>query len=347
MALVHHWKLDEANATDVAVDSVGGLNLTPVPGSEPTITAGFWGNARRFASGQYLQGAPVAELVLRGPHTLSWWMRCSGTVAASGGLFFVGMADPSVALNRNWVAQMRVEVVATVEKMRGGHTRALGTADSWQTNDVVLQEAGLWMLHVIVLDGLAWQYYCQGVPHESGTFTALPYEAGVTAPTAPLPDATFVGRTHDGTSTPRYLNDIEAKDVRLYNHALIRGEVETLFIGGVNLASDDSTAPVISNVTPAAPNTIGRNDSWSARVTDNVGFRRIMLWVKLTDASGNERGREVIWDGSEFAGAYSTSTRTEVTAGKVYDFVIRRNAGWPFNPSIRASAIDTAGNEGT
>ena len=101
----------------------------------------------------------------------------------------------------------------------------------------------------------------------------------------------------------------------------------------------DTTAPTLTNVSPASGSTIGAADSVTFDVTDETGLREVIVAVEFL-ASGSY---EVVHDGTSFAQAYRSSSRTAVTGG--YRYTVSRAGGWPSSPQIRIFAIDTSGNE--
>lgn len=103
----------------------------------------------------------------------------------------------------------------------------------------------------------------------------------------------------------------------------------------------DSTAPVVSNYSPAPGATINPGDSITFDVTDNSGsFARIMVvaWYRDTGV------QEVIHDGDGFTG-YFTSTSSRVIISGGYRYTVARFGGWEHSPTIRVFPIDAAGNE--
>lgn len=104
----------------------------------------------------------------------------------------------------------------------------------------------------------------------------------------------------------------------------------------------DTTAPVVSNVSPTAGTELARTDPVFFDVTDDSAtFRRILVTASFEDGVA-----EVVHDGDSFAARYAaTSTRTPIASG--YRYRVRRTGGWPYGPTIRAYAIDTSGNENT
>lgn len=103
----------------------------------------------------------------------------------------------------------------------------------------------------------------------------------------------------------------------------------------------DTSAPVISNLAPPAGTAIAPGDAITFTITDNRGFRRIMVLV-TQDGEGVE---EVAHDGNAFRGFYQTVSSREIVAGG-WSYSIRRVGGWTSNPSIRVFGFDTSGNEG-
>lgn len=102
----------------------------------------------------------------------------------------------------------------------------------------------------------------------------------------------------------------------------------------------DSTAPTVTNVTPANGSSLGAGDSVQFDVTDDGTFRKLII----TAAHGGLR--EVVYEESAFCAGYSErSTVAAITGG--YRFVLRRFDGWRSAPTIRVHAVDTAGNEST
>lgn len=386
MALRHWWKLDEANATDVAVDSVGTVDLQPASGAEPAVVADpRFGFARRWGaaggSNPYLHGFrsgvpsspgsdgdlvtslpayPIDFSLIGTEWSLTWWMRITGGLTASAALFYVGKPDNQACNHTIPHAGGHAHAVRTGHLNVGLNasehgtwrwTRAPSTQTSGHNGSNSYPTYSVWLHHAIVRRGGNVEVWCGDTLLASMAYADEPYtpqDDSDAGGFAPGPEVFWVGRSqgsNENINNFYYGALFDLAHVRLYDHALTEAEI-------IDLAAPDptpdDTAPVISNVSPAAGSTITRQQTWSCRVTDDVGFRRIMLWVLFTDSQGNERGREVVWDGTEFAAAYRTlSSRTEVTAGTVYDFSLRRNGGWPWHPEIYAAAIDTSGNEGT
>lgn len=336
MALIAYWKMDEANAADPALDSVGSRHLTP-SATPPSVATGRFGNCRRWGSSNtqdlyYAGDAALRDLFAdpAGTWTLSWWMACH----AAGGI-----TQPIFSLLRTAsgtrLGQVTTAGSSTTWKLQALWNYAVGSNVSASDNDGLgTGNKGVWNHHAITRNGRTLTFYVNGTATYSVALAQDPIAADGT-------EILWFGRTFDGFSE-HFLDDVSLCEVRLYDSALSAAAVESV---AVEDPGADDSAPVISNVSPAAGSTIGRFEPWRGTVTDDTAFRRVMLWVKLTDSDGTERGREIIWDGTEFAAQYSSSTRTEVTPGLVFDFVARRNGGWPYSPEVFASAIDTAGNE--
>lgn len=107
----------------------------------------------------------------------------------------------------------------------------------------------------------------------------------------------------------------------------------------------DVTTPTVSNVSPTPGTPISRSQPLFLDVTDNTGFRRILLVAFFDPNDGGDGQREVVHDGDQFAARYiALSERTVISGG--YRYRIRRaSGGWPSAPTIIPYAIDTSGNE--
>ncbi len=106
--------------------------------------------------------------------------------------------------------------------------------------------------------------------------------------------------------------------------------------------SVDSLPPVISNLSPPAGSVLEPNDPVSFDVTDDKGFRRIIVTV----TQAGEGVEEVAHDGEDFRGYYqNVSSRTLIDEG--WHYAVRRLGGWSSAPTVRVFAIDVGGNEGT
>ena len=113
-----------------------------------------------------------------------------------------------------------------------------------------------------------------------------------------------------------------------------------IFQYGAPVIGADSTAPVVSNVTPAAGSTLAPGDPVQFDVTDDGTLLKLLV----TAAHGGLN--EVVYEESTFRAGYSErSTVAAITDG--YRFVLRRFDGWRGAPVFRVHAVDTAGNEST
>jgi hypothetical protein len=117
-------------------------------------------------------------------------------------------------------------------------------------------------------------------------------------------------------------------------------EVSTTFSVSNPTAPADTSPPVVSNVTPSTGTAIARTASVALTVTDDVGFRRIVLVAKFST------GWEVVYDGTGFSPGYIGRSSVQVlVVGTSYRFTIFRTAGWPESPTIVPYAFDSSGNE--
>jgi len=109
-------------------------------------------------------------------------------------------------------------------------------------------------------------------------------------------------------------------------------------VGG---ADPDTSAPVVSNVTPASGTPVDENDPLGFDVTDDSNvFRQTLLHARYPSKST----WEVIHDGIAFAPVFAAgSTRVSIAGG--FRYSLRRAGGWPGDPTIYPVAIDRAGNE--
>jgi hypothetical protein len=333
VSLIAYWKFDEALAADTAVDSVGGYNLTP--NGPPPVATGRFGNCRKWATaGPYLSSASYPALFDSPTRTFSiaWWMAVHSTTV---GTTLFSIRRPLTTSHHLFALYLA-----------GASTYALGvkwsTAPSsqvtWNTNVQLPSAGGVWHHHCVTVNANVATYYVNG--SLVGTNNLL---------TPVLKEAAYTYQMSLGRgafdATPEQTANTSLDDFRIYDAVLTADEVWALY--QVN-PSADTTAPVISAVSPTDGSAISRTQAWSFRVTDNVAFRRTVVVVTLTDTGGTERGREVIYDGTEFAALYSAgSTKTTISAGTVFDFSIVRAGGWPFAPTFDVFAIDTSGNEGT
>ena len=109
-------------------------------------------------------------------------------------------------------------------------------------------------------------------------------------------------------------------------------------------ATVDSTAPVVSNVTPAAGTLLSTTSTVQFDVTDDSGsFRELLVVASFGDGS---LAPELVHDGTNFLGPYRAgSTRVAITNGWRYALV--RGGGWPGAVTVTPYAIDPSGNINT
>jgi hypothetical protein len=111
---------------------------------------------------------------------------------------------------------------------------------------------------------------------------------------------------------------------------------------GFAVTGGDSTAPVISNVSPTPGTKISRNSVISFDVTDNLDELARVL-VALIYPSGLW---EIAYDGTSFSPTFvnPSSVKTDIDDGM--HVALLRNGGWPDpNVKIRVYALDQNGNE--
>lgn len=102
----------------------------------------------------------------------------------------------------------------------------------------------------------------------------------------------------------------------------------------------DTTAPVVSNVTPPADTELLPADVLSFDVTDETELKKVIIIAKF---SGNAIW-EVIHDGTRFAPIYDAGSTVTVIANG-FHFDMQRLSGWPSRPEILIIAFDGGGNE--
>lgn len=103
----------------------------------------------------------------------------------------------------------------------------------------------------------------------------------------------------------------------------------------------DTIDPVIDNFSPANGTTVVASDPVFLDVTDDSGlFRRVIIAVTQGDVT------ELAHDGDTFLPPYDAiSTRINIANG--FQYRLRRAGGWNADVTVRAFAIDLAGNEAT
>lgn len=103
----------------------------------------------------------------------------------------------------------------------------------------------------------------------------------------------------------------------------------------------DSTPPTISNFSPTADTPIARTAPISFDVTDDVGFRRVILAARFADGA-----YDIVYDGDAFASKYAAlSSRSTLITGRSFRYQLRRSGGWPSSPEIVPFVVDLSGNE--
>lgn len=98
--------------------------------------------------------------------------------------------------------------------------------------------------------------------------------------------------------------------------------------------------PVVANVSPAAGTEISPGSALEFDVTDDSGFRRILLKASFDGIPG----WELVYDGDAFDPRYSTSSAVSSIAGGKH-FSLMRDGGWPAAPTVTPFAIDDEGAE--
>lgn len=99
----------------------------------------------------------------------------------------------------------------------------------------------------------------------------------------------------------------------------------------------DVTPPVVTFGVPPGT-TIARNQALPVDVEEETAIRASVILVEFP----SQGVYEVAWDSEGFAPRYADSERTAISGG--FRYTLRRSGGWFSTPTIRALAIDTAGN---
>lgn len=102
----------------------------------------------------------------------------------------------------------------------------------------------------------------------------------------------------------------------------------------------DTSSPVVGNFNPAQGAAISKYKPVTFTVTDDTGFRRILVACRqLLDTQ-----TELVHDGVNFLGNYAgTSSRQQVAGG--WQYSVLRRSGWTSGPAFTVYAFDTSGNE--
>lgn len=125
----------------------------------------------------------------------------------------------------------------------------------------------------------------------------------------------------------------------------ISGTGSILFSGTGTLAtlladpSNENAPPSIASFSPAPGTPLTHLQPISFDVTDNTGFRRIVVAVRFPDSI-----TELAHNGATFENGYS-GTVDAIPGGLHYS--VRRNSGWKGAPTFVIYAIDQHGNEAT
>lgn len=108
----------------------------------------------------------------------------------------------------------------------------------------------------------------------------------------------------------------------------------------VKLYLGDVTTPTFTLVSPSAGSTLPASSTPLVfDVKDELSLERVTgVFVAFSDAN-----EEVAWDGVAFASAYSAGSTVSTISGG-YRFSLVRSGGWKSNPTVYASARDSAGN---
>jgi len=94
----------------------------------------------------------------------------------------------------------------------------------------------------------------------------------------------------------------------------------------------------ISVVSPPEGSVIGRTVPLVIDVTSAIALRRVVISAVL----GDNIIEEMVHNGIDFAGPYSTNSRSAITDG--YRYTLLRVGGWRASSvTLRILAIDTAG----
>lgn len=107
--------------------------------------------------------------------------------------------------------------------------------------------------------------------------------------------------------------------------------------------SPDKFPPTISDLSPEPPGPLSKHGAIGFRLTDNTGlFVLRELWIGFNDAT---TAYDLVHDGTQFLGAYSSESAATPTEGG-WDFSIKRDLGWPYGGKVRLRAlvVDAKGN---
>lgn len=135
------------------------------------------------------------------------------------------------------------------------------------------------------------------------------------------------------------LSDVYANELDFPSRGAVSENIFQVRMAEAYGGADVVIPPVISNMSPASGTPIYPTTAISFDITDESGLFTAVI-VMASFADGNY---EVIYDSAQFSNRYRTSTFAEITNG--YQFVCRRNGGWPSAPTFKIVGIDRTGGE--
>jgi hypothetical protein len=109
-------------------------------------------------------------------------------------------------------------------------------------------------------------------------------------------------------------------------------------------APADTTAPIITNLSPPASTQINTNDTISFDIIDPDSgglFTGVVVFVSYPDGS-----TEIIHDGDTFRGSFTASPNNRTSIANGFNYAVRPAGGWQQTPTIEYVAIDQGGNLG-
>jgi len=109
----------------------------------------------------------------------------------------------------------------------------------------------------------------------------------------------------------------------------------------VYVTASVGSAPVVSNILPTPGSNIQETNILSFDITDDSGqFKRIIIHAYFPTL----RIKEVVHDGG-FGPTYTDSANIVTVISGGYNYALRRDGGWPSNPTIIPYVIDISGSE--
>lgn len=106
----------------------------------------------------------------------------------------------------------------------------------------------------------------------------------------------------------------------------------------------DHALPTVTNLSPSAGTPVTRSQVISFTVSDNVRLASLVVLAEYPQQPEGTTVKEVVWDGA-FEVGYRGTSNTVFAYTNGYDFTVLRDGGWPASAvTIRAFAVDTAGN---